>query len=255
MFFIVSKILGWICDPWLWVLTIGVTTAFCAWRGWSRAAWLWAAWGAFLWGGVSYTPVAEMLLRPLESRYSVAHLPQQVRGIVVLGGAEEPMISAHHKGTLALNERAERVITALSLALRYPQAQLIFSGGSGRLLGAEFSEAQVNRGFARMLNFPLSRITFEERSRNTWENLQFSQALLRPQAGETWLLVTSAAHMPRAMGIARRLNWKVLPIPCDYRTPVDMSPALRMRLVREALHEWLGLATYHLMGKTDRWLP
>ena len=182
-------------------------------------------------------------------------MPAHVTGIVVLGGAEEPVISAHHRGVLALNERSERLVTAVALALRYPQARLVFSGGSGRLLGAESSEAAVDRHFVQMLQFPLARVSFEDRSRNTWENLHFSQALVQPKAGETWLLVTSAAHMPRAMGIARRLQWTLVPVPCDYRTPVDISPALRMRAMREALHEWLGLTTYWLAGKTDRWLP
>ncbi len=86
--------------------------------------------------------------------------------------------------------------------------------------------------------------------------------MVQPKPDETWVLVTTALHMPRAMGIARRLDWQILPWPTDYRTPGDnASPAWRFSFgsnlsdLDEAAHEWLGLVAYYLVGKTDTLFP
>jgi uncharacterized SAM-binding protein YcdF (DUF218 family) len=105
------------------------------------------------------------------------------------------------------------------------------------------------------------RITIETRSRTTYENVRFAQELALPKPGETWLLVTSAAHMPRAVGTFRRLGWTVLPYPVNYRTTGEFGIVSELSLTRElvlattALHEWAGLVLYRLAGRTDALLP
>jgi uncharacterized SAM-binding protein YcdF (DUF218 family) len=64
-------------------------------------------------------------------------------------------------------------------------------------------------------------MTFEANSRDTWENAVFTRDLVKPKPGETWLLVTSAWHMPRSVGIFRRLGFDVIPYPVAYRTFSD----------------------------------
>ena len=55
------------------------------------------------------------------------------------------------------------------------------------------------------------RVIYEDRSRNTTENAEFSRDIARPRPEETWLLITSAFHMPRAVGCFRRVGWNVVP--------------------------------------------
>ena len=96
----------------------------------------------------------------------------------------------------------------------------------------------------------------ENHARNTWENFLYSRQLAKPKPGETWLVVTSAIHMPRAMGIAARLHWHVLPWPADYLTAgkkgtKDWNASLASHLIEldSVVHEWAGLAAYWLMGR------
>ena len=90
----------------------------------------------------------------------------------------------------------------------------------------------------------------------------FSKALAKPQPGETWVLVTSAFHMPRAVGLFRRAGFEVLPWPTDYFAAGDEGPAFRLGSAAEnvavasvALREWAGLAGYYLTGKIDALVP
>ena len=205
-------------------------------------------------------PVDAWLLLPLESRFSRPDpAPAEVDGIIVLGGAVETYLTEQH-GTPALNGSAERMTAFVGLARRYPHARLAFTGGSGRLEGARQSEASVAAALFAQLD--LTRpVLYEDRSRTTYENAVMLKDLVRPRSGETWLLVTSANHMPRAVGVFRQVGWPVLAWPVDYRVGrharIDLDHALPERLddIDAALHEWVGLVAYRLLGRTGVWLP
>ncbi len=82
---------------------------------------------------------------------------------------------------------------------------------SGALFDTGHSEADVAENLIAGLGFDPARIAFERATRNIRENALLAMALAQPQAGETWLLVTSAFHMPRAMGSFGRAGWQVTP--------------------------------------------
>ena len=112
------------------------------------------------------------------------------------------------------------------------------------------------------LGVPPGRITLENRSRNTAENAAYSKALAAPKPGERWLLVTSAAHMPRAIGAFREAGFPVEAYPVDYQTngwqdlrAVFGSLSGGLRQMDTALHEWIGLVAYRLTGKSSALLP
>ena len=128
-----------------------------------------------------------------------ARAPERVDGVLVLGGAVDPRISRAW-GQPALDDSAERFTTLIELGRRWPSARLVFSGGVAPLIDASGPRPIVAKDFYQRMGFDVGRIAFEDRSGTTRENALFSLALLRPKPGETWLLVTSAAHMPRAMG-------------------------------------------------------
>jgi uncharacterized SAM-binding protein YcdF (DUF218 family) len=109
---------------------------------------------------------------------------------------------------------------------------------------------------------PQERTTYEDRSRNTYENAIFTRDLVQPKPGQTWLLVTSAMHMPRSIGIFRKAGFNVVAYPTGYRTlgdARDWRPSLEasraMRNLDTAAHEWIGLIGYRLTGKTDALFP
>ncbi|MBI4030219.1 MAG: YdcF family protein [Proteobacteria bacterium] len=192
----------------------------------------------------------------LENKYArPAAMPEQVDGIVVLGGAFDTYISAK-RGAATVNDGGERVFEAIALAKRYPMAVPVFSGGEGLLFEDTGPESDDMAAWMEAAGVDPARFIFEDESRNTRENLLFTKNLVLPQEGETWLLVTSAYHMPRAMMVARGAGWELVPWPVDYRTdgkirlwPQKFDVAGNFYKTDLALHELVGMAAYRLLRK------
>ncbi|MCJ2096813.1 YdcF family protein [Methylobacterium sp. J-072] len=223
------------------------------------------AFGAFgllglLLGGL--TPLSALILLPLEQRFAAYSAADRTppTGIIVLGGAIMTGVS-EARGQIVVNDAAERQIYFADLARRFPDARLVFTGGSG-VVGGGTPEADIVSREADAMGLPRSRLILENRSRNTYENATFSAALVQPKPGEHWLLVTSAWHMPRAIGCFRQAGFTVDAFPVDYRTRgwIDTTRfkgfasdgLLQLDL---AVKEWIGLAVYRLAGYTSDWLP
>jgi uncharacterized SAM-binding protein YcdF (DUF218 family) len=119
------------------------------------------------------------------------------------------------------------------------------------------SEAQVARLFFIQQGVDASRVIFEDRSRDTFENVRFSERLAKPKPGEIWLLVQSAADTPRAVAIFRKAGWPVIPVPVAYKTGGGSGIDLvgNLSLLDHAAHEWMGLVAYRLAGRTDEMFP
>jgi uncharacterized SAM-binding protein YcdF (DUF218 family) len=207
-------------------------------------------------------PIGYLLLRPLENRFPPpAAAPAHVDGIVILGGAIQPELSAS-RDTVALNETAERMTAAVALARRYPGARLVFTGGSAAVLPGGRTEADVARRYFAEMGLAEDRVAYEAQARNTRENARFTLDLMQPKPGETWLLVTSARHMPRSVGCFRAVGWDaIVPWPVDYMTrrTIDWTPGFDLAgglvAINDATHEWIGLVAYRLLGYTAEWFP
>jgi uncharacterized SAM-binding protein YcdF (DUF218 family) len=205
-------------------------------------------------------PVDTWVTRPLEDRFpAITTPPVKVDGIVVLGGAIDDLTS-RDRGTPTLNSAANRMTTFVELARRYPQAKLVFTGGSGDLEQGVSNEAEYASILIEQLGLPADRVAFENTSRTTWENAANSYHFVKPQPGETWVLLTSASHMPRAVGVFRKIGWTVLPWPVGYQSrdhisAYPQSMGKRLAVLDWAAHEWIGLAIYYLQGRTSALLP
>ena len=266
MFFILSKVLGFFALPSDIAVTIaalGVILLFTrCWRAGRRLAVL----GVALLLIAGLTPLGNALMLPLEQRFPPWSDARDAAlgppaGIVVLGGAIGPEISAA-RGTPDLNESAERITAIATLAKQYPAARIIYSGGNARLVLAGGIEADYAVALFESFGIARARIETERQSRNTIENAVFSKAIANPKPGERWLLVTSAYHMPRAVGVFRHVGFAVEAYPVDWRTrgPIDLaipfeSITAGLRRTDTALHEWIGLAAYRALGHTSALFP
>jgi uncharacterized SAM-binding protein YcdF (DUF218 family) len=261
MFFVFSKLLWFIIQPLNLIALLVIGSALASWRGMARAAsWMRLLAMLSLIAPI-FVPCDKWLLEPLEQRFSAPDpMPRQVDGVILLGGAQRPALTNHWKQP-ELNASAETLTTFLALARRYPQAKLVFSGGSGDIFRQDLSEGETVRLFLRQQGFDDARVQYENKSRNTYENALFSQRLVQPKAGETWLMITNARTMPRAMGIFRKLGWNVTPMPADHTVVPggDWQPqpnlAVGFATINEGLHEWLGLIAYYFSGKSDDLFP
>jgi uncharacterized SAM-binding protein YcdF (DUF218 family) len=256
MLFIFSKIVGFFTSPInLLVLTLTVTFVF-----FKRSVWL--AILIFLLIGIFYSPISSILILPLEERFPrPAQLPQQVDGIIALGGAIDTHISTT-RDLVEFEARADRVIALVELGKKYPQAKLVFSGGAFGLLEDPVPEALRLASIFLELGLAPGRVILEPRSLNTFENAIYSRQLVDPKPGETWLLITSAFHMPRSVGIFRKAGWEVIAYPVDYQTTgwdaaFKFSGNTRSSLdkLELAMKEWVGLLSYWLLGRTSALFP
>jgi len=267
MLYIISKLVGFLAQPstliWL-LLAIGLVRARSlrplVRRNGLRMAWI----ATFLLAAAGLSPIASWVMWPLEARFPIPQIPDGSRdyaGIIVLGGAEDGSNSTG-RGQLHVNEAGERITTASTLAMRLPQARLVFTGGVGAILSSPPGGAIAVRDYWLSIGIPASRILIEDKSRNTYENATLTHALLAPKPGERFLLVTSAAHMPRAMGIFRRIGFDVVAYPTDFRVNLQEEPfqtfndfPAGLKRLDEASKEWIGLVAYRLLGRTDSLFP
>jgi uncharacterized SAM-binding protein YcdF (DUF218 family) len=209
-----------------------------------------------------YLPIGNLLLVPLETRFSPWKAEDGApTGLIVLGGGIDPVLSAAH-GTPAFDSAGARIVVAAALAHQYPRARVVYTGGSANLIRNEAREADAAAAVFESLGIARNRVQIERQSRNTQENVEFSKAIADPKPGERWLLVTSAFHMPRSIGLFRKAGFAVEPYPVDWRT-FGWSDAFALQndflnglsLTNLAVREWLGLIAYRLTGRIDQLFP
>ena len=261
MFFTLSKTLWFVTDPGNVLLIVLVTGVLLLWTPWKRTGrWLLSLTALFALFFAT-VPVGRAIILGLENRFPIlTQLPPRVDGIIVLGGVVEQLISKD-RGQIAIGAAVERLTAFADLARRYPDAKLVFTGGSGRLVRTDVKEAEFVRPVLRQLGLATERVLFEDQSRNTAENASLSRRLAKPEAGEVWILITSAFHMPRAVGVFRQADWDVVTSPVDFSTTgrETLRPTFSLlggfSGISRGLREILGLTFYRLSGRTDALFP
>jgi uncharacterized SAM-binding protein YcdF (DUF218 family) len=200
-------------------------------------------------------PVTEWIAGPLEEQVTPAPLPASADGILVLGGAVEWRITAA-RGQLTLNQAAERVVAAAALAQRYPEARLVFTGVFGETFAQDFRAQPTERSLFFGPAFAGREVHYLGAARSTFEDALHALRETPPAPGETWLLITSALHMPRALATFRTQGWTtLLPYPVDYRTTGSALPRFDWDVsgtladLDAAVREWGALQVYRRTGR------
>jgi uncharacterized SAM-binding protein YcdF (DUF218 family) len=210
---------------------------------------------------LAVAPIGPAMMLVLEQRFpQPSTLPDRIDGILVLGGAVDPRISLAY-GETVFNSSIGRVLAGIALARKHPEAKLALVGGEGEFFPIGFAESRATSRFVVEEGIPATRVIIEERSRSTHENAVFAKELIRPGAGQNWVLVTSAFHMPRAVAAFRAVDWPVIPYPVDFK--VDPRTGLRANFSLVdglssstiAGKEWAGLVGYRLLGWTRELFP
>ncbi len=261
LFFIVSKLAWSVFSPsalFVWLTLLALVLLY---RGYLHAAKTLLLNMTLIGFTVMVYPVGDILLEKLEQRFSVpATLPEQIDGIIVLGGGEQLKTSLSWQAPQT-GEAGDRYLAAATLARHYPQTPVWVSGGSNLLqMTVHEAVADIHRNLLMMAGVSASQIHIEQNSRNTYENIQNLRQVL-PDSDGQFLLVTSAYHMPRSIGIARQLELNVIAYPVDYRSQRgalrqwDFALFEHLQTLEPAIREWLGLIVYYLTGKTSQFLP
>lgn len=244
------------------MLLAGTALLFTPWRRLGR--WVVAVAVAAI-TAIAVLPVGQLALKLIEDRFPPPPvLPDRIDGILVLGGVIDGYVIGKRgipKSLVAAG--SPRLDAFLMLSKRYPHARHVFTGGSITLIQGRDTEADVVRRIFARLGVDTTRIIWEDRSRNTWENARFSYDLLKPERGQTWLLITSGRHMPRAVGTFRKAGWTgIVPFPVDFATDYELrefEPQFRLGAnltdLSEAIREYIGLAVYFALGRSAALFP
>jgi uncharacterized SAM-binding protein YcdF (DUF218 family) len=262
LFFALSKTLGVMLLPTNFLIGLGLLGAVLLFTRFASLGRALATASLVLLAICGFSPFGNLLLVPLEQRFPPWDERGAPDGIIVLGGSIDPELSAAREVTV-FKGSVDRIVAGAALAHRYPNARIVFSGGSANLVsGTSAREADYVVSVFERLGIAGNRLTMERGSRNTQENAEFSKALVAPKAGERWLLVTSAYHMPRSVGVFRKAGFAVEPYPADWRTGGHIDSPGFSTFASEgldhtdaALREWMGLAAYRISGKTDAFFP
>ena len=261
MFFILSKTAAFFLLPSNLLIAFALAGVVLLATRFKRAGLRLTVASAVLLALAGFSPLGSQLAHVLESRFPPWDASRGAPdGIVVLGGAIVPVLSLQY-GEPAVNADAGRVIAIAKLARAYPNARIVYSGGDASLLANEPAEADYLYPLLDSFGVPRTRVALESRARNTVEDAVFTKDMVKPKAGERWLLVTSARHMPRAIGCFRRIGFTVEAYPVAWQ--VRSSGYLRLwsilsnglAMLDGAVHEWAGLIAYWLTGHSSELLP
>jgi uncharacterized SAM-binding protein YcdF (DUF218 family) len=262
LFFIASKVLWFLAAPLNMLLIAALIGVLLAAGRYARLGRRIALLAIALLLLIGIAPLGDWLIAPLEDRFPPAPADLATPyGVIVLGGAIDPELG-QARNQVILMDGAARLTEGVALARRFPQARLVYTGGSNSLTSSEYTEASDAGKLLTALGIDPARIELEKRSRNTDENARFTRDFVHPEPSQVWLLVTSAYHMPRSMGLFRRAGFNVVAYPVDYRSRggdgdwrLNHEASHGLRLFDLAIHEWIGLVAYRVSGKIDALFP
>jgi uncharacterized SAM-binding protein YcdF (DUF218 family) len=260
MFFLLSKTVAFLLLPSNFLILLGLFGIILMAARRKRAGLGLVLTGIVLLAIAGWWPTGNFLMHSLESRFPPWKATRAPDGIVVLGGALNSRLSREY-GEAVLGDDGNRILALARLARAYPAARIVYSGGDASLRGSQLPEANFVAPLLEGLGIPGDRVVLEPRSRNTAENAAFTKELIKPKSGELWLLVTSAQHMPRAIGCFRRVGFPVEAHPVGWRTGRDAYLSVlstfgdALARFDSATHEWVGLFVYWIAGRTSEFLP
>jgi uncharacterized SAM-binding protein YcdF (DUF218 family) len=259
VFFAASKILAFFAAPsniLVSLAIVGMALLFTRWARFGRVLTLVALVLIAVFGTM---PVGYWLIGGLENRFPQWSPAQGApTGFIILGGSVDPELS-RDRGSTAIGAGAERLTAVAALARKYPSAKFIYSSGSAALFGG-LAEADYVLPLFESFGIDRNRIVLENKSRNTAENAEFSKVIADPKPGERWVVITSAAHMPRAIGAFRAAGFNVEAYPVDWRTQSAGGPVIKWFVrgladIDDAAHEYIGLMVYWLSGRSSELFP
>lgn len=262
MFFVISKVFWLLVQPLSLSFLFALVGVILLALGRRRLGISAATLGVLVLGLASFTNIGEVAIAPLENAFArPAELPAQVDAIVLLGGSTSARVSTARQ-VVEATEAGDRLVETLWLAQRYPTARIVLTGGSGALgVGEVDAEATTMQRFLLAFGISPERLVLEGASRNTDENAEYTRQLLGQSPGNV-VLVTSAFHMPRSIGLFRKVGIEAIAWPTDYRSTGEggwridaVEPVSNLETASVAMKEWIGLVVYHWTGRIAEILP
>lgn len=232
-------------------LALGILLFLTSWKAFGRKLLIIAAIPLIV---IGLTPIPRYVLHTLEQRFPVLPLPEHVDGLILLGGYFS-IPETDSRDFPVYNKAASRLFDFMLLMRQYPQAKVLFTGTA--------MEARFTRDVMKQHGLDVTRIIFDSDARNTRDHAKNLMELVQVNPEEKWLLVTSAFHMPRAVGVFRGANWNIIPYPVDYHTPSTIHFMHNSFLLDHhnfvawfiSAKEWAGLINNRRDGLSTEFFP
>lgn len=254
MFVFLSKVLDLLLAPLTWALLLGLG-GWVLRRGRARlAAWM-RGLGLLVLYAFSTEPMANLLQRQVEAGAVSTYRPDVTYdAVIVLGGAVDAD-ATERSGLPEYNPAAERILRGFELLRDGHARQVLLSAGTLDTRPGALVEADVLARQLRLWGIAPERIVLEGRSRNTRENAVESERIIREKGWKRLVLITSAAHMPRALGTFEAVGLKPDTLVVDVRAhdwhvrAAWWQPrASNLSAGTDALRELFGRLVYRLRG-------
>ena len=208
MFFITSKILSFLSNPIFWLFTLLISSIIFKTR---RKRTLYIT--LFLFYLFTNNFIADKAAVIWEvSPKSISSLENNYKYGIVLGGYSYYNKTIEH---INLNDRGDRLISAIELYNLGKIEKIIISGGNGELINNGMKESEWSKKFLINMGVQKKDILLESNSRNTIENAQYTAILMKKEMSEKSLLITSADHMRRASFCFSKYNFNIEIYPTD----------------------------------------
>ena len=159
---------------------------------------------------------------------------------------------------ISLGSSSERLIEAINIIKKKQNIKIIFSGGPAHIQHPNLTDSNAAKKFFDDMEINISNIIFENKSRNTYENILFSKNIIKPKKNENWIVISSASHLKRVLNVAEKLKWQLIPYATDFNYPKKFNFQLSINFLsnlsqfQKASHEWTGLIYYYFTGKSDK---
>lgn len=229
--FIIKKMISVLLMPWSVGVIVAVVALVFLYRNRVEKAKKYLifsiVWSLF----VSWSPFGNLMLVPLESRYSKLQEIPNVEYILLLGG-----------------DRRKRAWEALRLYHKIPNVKIITSGYS---LHDSLSDAEKTADLLIEVGIPKDRIRMQESAKTTFEEAKEMKKLV---GEKPFILITSAYHLPRAMMVFKKEGLHPIPAPTDFNHPNESGifstlQGKELQKTERAWHEYLGMLVYWMQGK------
>jgi uncharacterized SAM-binding protein YcdF (DUF218 family) len=254
MLFISSKLFNTLSNPTIWIILLSLTSILLFFIKKEKLYKISTLALIIIILIVYILPLGSLSIKFLEKNYYNLKIPDNIDGIVVLGGIVNTKLTIEHD-SLNFGRNSERLLEMVKIASQKEKIKIIFSGGNNNLIRNQTKEADLIKKYLTEMGIDISNILFENQSRNTYENLVFSKRLVQPKEKENWVLITSAFHMNRSLMIAKKIKWDLKPYPVDFRGFKRLDYYTLMGFdknfenLKISLHEIIGILFYQFKLK------
>jgi uncharacterized SAM-binding protein YcdF (DUF218 family) len=253
VFLVLSKVLDWFLAPLTWALLALAAAALLRRR--ARLGGALASLGVSILVLFSSNPVASRLERLAERGVRATFRPDVVYDAVIVLGGMVDADATRARGETQLGDEVDRVLRAFELVRAGAARAVLLSGGIVAPQPGDVPEADRLAAKLVQWGIPAGQVVVEAASRNTRENAIESSRVAAARGWRTLLLVTSAAHVPRAAGCFRAVGLEPDLLPVDFRAGDGrgggwLPRAAALARSTDALRELAGRAVYRLAGYT-----